>query len=472
MTAAMGLPTIIQGGMGVAVSGWVLANAVSSAGQLGVVSGTALDAVLARRLQDGDFGGHVRRAMEAFPLRDIADQVMAKYFRPEGRGEGEPYELVPMFRRGANRFRDGLTTLANFVEVWLAREGHGNPVGINYLTKIQMPTLPSIYGAMMAGVDYILMGAGIPKDIPAVLDRFAEGGGATLKLDMEGTADPEKDVLRFDPGDIGASGPQKRPRFLPIIASNSLATMLARKASGRIDGFVIEGPTAGGHNAPPRGKKVYNEKGEPLYGERDVVDLAQIAELGLPFWVAGGAGRPGAIAEVQAAGGTGIQVGTLFAYCDESGLTDEYRQTVIRRSLEAPVEVRTSDTASPTGFPFKTVDLAESVSDEAVYEARTRICDLGYLRTPYRGDDGRLDYRCASEPVDDFVRKGGKEEDTVGRRCLCNALMTNVGHAQVRPDGRSEPALLTSGDDLSVLARFLKGRTRYSARDVIDYLLS
>ena len=37
------LPTIIQGGMGVAVSSWRLASAVARRGQLGVVSGTALE---------------------------------------------------------------------------------------------------------------------------------------------------------------------------------------------------------------------------------------------------------------------------------------------------------------------------------------------------------------------------------------------------------------------------------------------
>ncbi|HEY6553858.1 MAG TPA: nitronate monooxygenase, partial [Vicinamibacteria bacterium] len=46
-------PQIIQGGMGVAVSSFGLARAVSREGQLGVVSGTALDVVLARRLQSG-----------------------------------------------------------------------------------------------------------------------------------------------------------------------------------------------------------------------------------------------------------------------------------------------------------------------------------------------------------------------------------------------------------------------------------
>ena len=64
-------PQIIQGGMGVAVSDWRLARAVSQQGQLGVVSGTALDVVLARRLQLGDPEGHLRRAMSEFPFQGV-----------------------------------------------------------------------------------------------------------------------------------------------------------------------------------------------------------------------------------------------------------------------------------------------------------------------------------------------------------------------------------------------------------------
>ena len=57
-----------------------------------------------------------------------------------------------------------LSIVANFVEVFLAREGHGNPVGINYLEKIQAAILPCMYGAMLAGVEYVIMGAGNPTE--------------------------------------------------------------------------------------------------------------------------------------------------------------------------------------------------------------------------------------------------------------------------------------------------------------------
>jgi NAD(P)H-dependent flavin oxidoreductase YrpB (nitropropane dioxygenase family) len=45
MTSNVAHPTIIQGGMGIGISHWGLARAVSAAGQLGVVSGTAIDTV-------------------------------------------------------------------------------------------------------------------------------------------------------------------------------------------------------------------------------------------------------------------------------------------------------------------------------------------------------------------------------------------------------------------------------------------
>ena len=69
---AIGNPVIIQGGMGAGVSNWRLAQAVSRLGQLGLVSGTALDPILARRLQDGDPGGHMRRGLDAFPFPAMA----------------------------------------------------------------------------------------------------------------------------------------------------------------------------------------------------------------------------------------------------------------------------------------------------------------------------------------------------------------------------------------------------------------
>jgi NAD(P)H-dependent flavin oxidoreductase YrpB (nitropropane dioxygenase family) len=325
---------------------------------------------------------------------------------------------------------------------------------------------------MLAGVDYVLMGAGIPREIPAVLDALAAHEPAAIRLDIEGARAETDAMIRLDPPahwEGAPPAPLNRPRFLPIIASNSLATMLARKASGRIDGFVIEGATAGGHNAPPRGALLLNKRGEPVYGERDEVDLAEIRQLGLPFWIAGGTGSPAALRAAREAGAAGIQVGTLFAYADESGLATEHKTSVLKHAAAGAVEVFTDPEASPTGYPFKVVRWPGDPAPAA--GTRERICDLGYLRSAYQDTDGRLGYRCPAEPVAAYVEKGGRVEDTVGRRCLCNALMANAGHPQVREEGQVEPPLLTSGDDLSSIGGFLAGRARYTADDVLDYLL-
>jgi NAD(P)H-dependent flavin oxidoreductase YrpB (nitropropane dioxygenase family) len=319
---------------------------------------------------------------------------------------------------------------------------------------------------MLAGVDFVLMGAGIPREIPGAIDRLVEHQPASLRFELVGASIESPELVQFDPRRHwdGQAPALRRPSFLPIVASNSLATMLARKG-GKIDGFVVEGPTAGGHNAPPRGEATFNARGEPVYGPRDEVDLAKLGELGLPFWLAGGMGSAAHLRAARAAGAAGIQVGTLFAFCDESGLDPALRSAVLARAATGDVDVLTDPQASPTGYPFKVVEWGEA-------GARERVCDLGYLRVAYRTAEGGIGYRCASEPIDAYVQKGGTAEETVGRRCLCNALMANIGLPQVRDAGQLEPPLLTSGDDLRSIRTFLAGRTHYSAADVIDALLA
>jgi nitronate monooxygenase len=458
--------------MGIGVSNWRLARAVAMRGQLGVVSGTALDSVLVRRLQDGDVSGHVRAALEHFPWPHVAESVLRRFFEPAGRPAHVPYALLPMYRHVVSKARQEITIIANFVEVFLAKQGHDGAIGINLLTKVQLPTLPSLYGALLAGVDYVLMGAGIPKEIPGALDRLTVHEPAQLRLDVDDETAGVTTALPFDPREYWHTSPPRlrRPRFLPIVAASSLAHMLARKANGVVDGFIVEGPTAGGHNAPPRGRACVNERGEPVYGERDVADLAQMRALGLPFWLAGGTGSPDRLRAARAEGAAGIQVGTLFAYADESGLTPALRAAVLELARHSSCNVLTDGRASPTGFPFKIVQLEGTNALPDNYAARERVCDLGYLRVPFRTRSGRLDYRCPAEPVSTFEAKGGRAADAEGRKCLCNALLADIGHAQVRGQAVELP-LVTSGDDVTRLGAFLGGRSSYTAADVLAYLL-
>jgi NAD(P)H-dependent flavin oxidoreductase YrpB (nitropropane dioxygenase family) len=248
---------------------------------------------------------------------------------------------------------------------------------------------------------------------------------------------------------------------------------LAKKSSGRVDGFIVEGPTAGGHNAPPRGAPQLTPAGEPLYGARDVPELEKIRALGLPFWLAGSYGRPGKLAEALRLGAAGIQVGTPFAFCVESGIRPDLKGQAITLSRRGQARVFTDPVASPTGFPFKVAQIDQTLSEAALYQNRARVCDLGYLRHPYRKADGTIGYRCSSEPIEHFLRKGGTAEQTVGRKCVCNGLPATVGFGQVRKQSAIELPLVTAGDDLAYLARFLPpGCDSFSAADVVSHLLT
>jgi len=467
-------PKVIQGGMGAGVSNWRLARAVSQLGQLGVVSGTALDVILARRLQDGDEGGHMRAGLDAFPFRAMAERILKRYYIAGGKAAGAAYANLRMHHKDGRREIDELCIAGNFVEVWLAKQGHSHPVGINYLEKIQLPHLPSLYGAMLADVDYVLMGAGIPLNIPGAMDRLANHEAAEYPLYVNGAEPGEVTVSKFDPRAYMEFelARLKRPKFLAIIASNTLATTMVKKANGRVDGFVIEGPTAGGHNAPPRGKPPLSELGEPVYGVRDEVDLTKMCAMGLPFWLAGGFGTAEKLKEALALGAAGIQVGTAFAFCRESGLREDYKQRLLADSRAGVAKVFTDPHSSPTGFPFKAAQLVGSNSELKVYEERKRVCDVGHLREIYRTAEGKIDYRCPAEPVATYVAKGGRAEDTAGKKCLCNCLLANIGMEQMRANDYREEGLVTAGDDLVNVARFLpEGAESYGAEDVIRALL-
>lgn len=150
----------------------------------------------------------------------------------------------------------------------------------------------------------------------------------------------------------------------------------------------------------------------------------------------------------------------------------ETRRALIRKALANNGKVFTDPLASPTGFPFKVAQLEGTLSDPEVYAARRRICDLGYLLEAYRKEDGSIGYRCPSEPVAAYVAKGGKEADTVGRKCICNGLFGDIGLAQVRPDGYIEPAIVTLGDDVAHIGRFCSpDQVDFTAADVIRVIL-
>ncbi len=470
---AQKLPEIIQGGMGIGVSSVRLARTVSKQGYLGVVSSVALATTLSRRLQLIKGRKTYEDALRAFPFPEIANKIL------------ETYQPETTLTRIKNRFKvtelpslnpsielTHLIVAATFVEVYLAKKGHDGLIGINLLEKIQFPTLPTLYGAMLAGVDYVIMGAGIPKYIPNVLNQFSENNEASMYIKVK-IGDDAK--VSFDPKEIFKNyelPKLKRPKFLAIISSNTLALHLTRNEETKPDGFIVEKPIAGGHNAPPRGDLLLDQDGEPIYGEKDHVNLEKLKRVGLPFWLAGGYGNHDAFLGAKASGAVGVQVGSAFAFSKESGMKRSLKIRIIESLQKGVAKVKTDLLASPTGFPFKLLNLKNTISEDKVYESRKRICDVGYLREAYTKDNGEIGYRCPAEPVDIYIKKGGRKEDTVGRKCLCNGLISTIGLGQKRKDGSSESPIITTGDQLNYILSFLNpGEKLYSAIDVIKSIV-
>ncbi len=462
------LPKIIQGGMGVHISTPTLARTVALLGGLGTVSGVAADKMLARLLQSGDPGEHLRRALSNFPDHKIARQVLGTYFVPGGISPGTPYKHVSAVTLSPSRQSIALLLCGNFALVWLAKEGHRNPISINWLEKMQMPHLASIAGAMLAGVDVVTMGAGIPLQVPSVLDALAQGQPAEYRVTVTGSTDGTV-AMRFDPREFfGQTWPDmKRPDFLPIVSTDILAGLMMKKIPDGIQGFVIEQPTAGGHNASPRGTYSLNESGEPIYGERDRPNFKKLQGLGVPFWIGGSYASPAKLAQAIAVGAHGIQVGSIFALSNESGLAPCHRQEIIRRWHRGQLRVRTDIHASPTGFPFKVAELPGTLSEEAVYLARHRSCNQRGLATPHQLPNGEIVYRCSAERVKDYLAKGGDENDAIGARCICNGLIATTGLGDP-----GEPAIVTLGDDVNFL-RYLTEteHSTYTAAQAMAYLL-
>jgi NAD(P)H-dependent flavin oxidoreductase YrpB (nitropropane dioxygenase family) len=487
------LPLLLGGGMAVGISVPALVKAVSTyeipgLGRglcLGITSGTAAGNLLARRLQHGDT--RVRLALDALAalapsLESELNALHAAYFIPGGKAASQPYKPVRAFGLDAPRSLQLLTVAGNFTTVWECKQGHDNPVGINYLQKIELSQLPALYGAMLAGVDYVCVGAGNPAAFPGYLRRLARREPVVQDVHVARATSPH--TVRFDPKGFGGDELSEltEPRFLAIVSTCEQAEQLGRNEETRPFGFVFEGPSAGGHNAPPADYR--RALGEPpRWGIKDEVDLQHVGDLREPFWLAGAYGNPEGLRRALRAGAAGVQFGTILAFSNESGMSPALRMRVLERIWHKDLTVVSEPLMSPTGFPFKVVLLSGSVSEEAVRGERERVacCDLGHLATPTetrrrvtRSDGGveevvEVQPLCPAEPVEAFTRKGGVMMRRKGAICLCNALMSTAGYPGVR-GGYVEPPVVTSGDasvrDVRALQVQLR-RLTYSAAEAL-----
>jgi len=454
-----GMPRLIQAGMGVQISCARLANATARLGALGVVSGTGLRHIVIEQVRAGD--EVAIKLAGTFPIRRYVEELLS-YARGGPRHAEPPPMDHPDPERGA--FPRRLAVIAAYVEVLRARAGHRGKVGVNVMWKCALTVLPTIYGAMLGGVDALLCGAGVPMELPDIVCSLETG----RRIEYEALTGTGTHVLLEAPGDEGASLPAgyRRPALIPILSNfafpKRIADIWRRDINGAgPDAFVLENHRAGGHNAPPRDKAAFGERDEiETYADR-------VIALGIPVYVAGAFLRGGTREDMEhwtARGAHGMQVGSRFALCLESGMREDLKARVIADNAGLETRVLTDNVLSPTGYPFKVVPLSGTLSDSEVYSARKRICNRGYLvssKWEVLPDGTRRErYICPAMPEAQYVRLGGDPAESADRVCLCNALLATAGFAA---DG--EPALVTLGESGVAADRL------WTAREIVEDIL-
>jgi nitronate monooxygenase len=311
---------IIQGGMGVGVSLSPLAGAVAQEGAVGIVSSAALDRVISKR------NGRKCSAYEA------------------------AYEEISLSKAG------------------------GGFAGINIMVALLQTHDATVEGAIDAGADFIISGAGLPLRLPLIKK----------------------------PGETA---------LIPIVSSPRALELICKKwerAGYRPDAVVLEGPLAGGH---------LGFKFEELYLESNRLEnlfppVKEMAEKhgGFPVIVAGGIYDHNDIVEFLKMGADGVQMGTRFLVTRESSATDAYKQAVIDARKEDILVAH--NPGSPSGLPFMVIKQS-GMYQSALSRKRKPLCNKGYMLRPDR--DGVFN-QCDSR-----LESGNSF-------CICNGLLSSAGY--------------------------------------------
>jgi nitronate monooxygenase len=337
---------IIQGGMGVGVSLYPLAKAVAQEGGLGIVSSACLDRLVSKRT--------------------------GKKF--------DSYE-------------------AAYEEVSLSKVA-GGFVGINIMAALGRDYNKSVTGALDAGADAIISGAGLPLNLPAI--------------------QPPKDTA-----------------LIPIVSSARALDIICKKwekLGYRPDAVVLEGPLAGGH---------LGFRMDQVDLESNLLEtlLPQVKDRAVkcgdfPVIVAGGIYSHEDIVKFMSLGADGVQMGTRFLATEESSATDAYKQAVVSAKQEDIVVAHRP--GSPCGLPFRVIKQSP-MYQSSLKRLRTPKCDKGYVLL--KDSEGAFTICPAKDDNENYF-------------CICNGLLSSSGYNSDKEEG-----LYTVGTNAARVDRIVSVKT-------------
>ena len=300
---------ILQGGMGVGVSLDRLAGAVAACGGMGTIS-TAVCG-----FEEPDFAADPKGAN----LRALAAQVRRAKELSHGAG------LVAI---------NAMVATTQYAE--------------------------SVRTALRAGVDAVVCGAGLPRDLPA----------------------------------IAAEVPESDAALAPVVSGGRAAGLICRlwdKHHHRIPDFmVLEGPLAGGHLGFSKEEAREAQAGNP----KSLSDLLrEVLEASAPYrdkygrdipvFVAGGIADGAEMARYMKEGAAGAQFATRFIATEECDASPAYKQRLL--------DARDEDIAivqSPVGLPGRAlrsplIQRVEAGTQPAVERCIKCLSACDYKTAPY-----------------------------------------------------------------------------------------
>lgn len=333
---------IVQGGMGVGVSLHPLASAVAREGGLGIVSSACLDRLVSKRT-------------------------------------GKKYNVYE----------------AAYEEVSRAKEA-GGFAGINIMGALVRDYNDSVKGALDAGADAIISGAGLPLTLPVI--------------------QPPKDTA-----------------LIPIVSSTRALEIICKKwekLGYRPDAVVLEGPLAGGH----LGFKIDQIDVESNKLENLLPPVKNMARKygDFPVIVAGGIYTHDDIVKFLKMGADGVQMGTRFLATEESSASGEYKQAVINAKKEDIIVAH--DPGSPCGMPFRVIKQSPMYVS-SLKRLRPPKCDKGYVLL--KDKEGKFTICPAKESNEHHF-------------CICNGLLSSAGYNR----DKEEP-LYTVGTNAAKIDRII-----------------
>lgn len=337
---------IIQGGMGVGVSLYPLASAVAKEGGVGIVSSACLDRLVSKRT-------------------------------------GKKYNTYD----------------ATYEEISLAKAS-GGFVGINIMVALVRDFENSVKASLDAGADFIISGAGLPLNLPAI--------------------HPPKDTA-----------------LIPIVSSARALELICKKwerLGYRPDAVVLEGPLAGGHLGFKMDQiNLESNKLENLLPP--VKDMA-IKYGDIPVIVAGGIYTHDDIVRFMKMGANGVQMGTRFLATEESSASPLYKKAVVDAKEE---DIIVADKpGSPCGLPFRVIKQSP-MYQSSLKRLRTPKCDKGYVLL--KDSEGKFTRCPAKESNENYF-------------CICNGLLSSAEY-----NSEKEEPLYTVGTNANRIDKIVSVKT-------------